>query len=99
MGTRIKFIYDGNTKNKMKDAKTGVNRQPLFIKNNKEVDLYIDFTDFYFEILEKDGSLITKGGKTKNRAVLLRQAKRALVKLGCTFKKELRHRERKEEGN
>lgn len=88
MNTRIKFHYDTD---KMKDASYGTSRQSFLI-NGKEVRLFVHFKDFYFEVIDNDGNALAKGGKTKNRAVLLRQAKRALVKLGCTFSNETRDR-------
>ncbi len=94
MSVRIKFEYNTD---KMKDADYGMSRQKFTDNKGQQVRLFVHFKEFYFEIVDDEGNALVKGGKTKNRAVLLRQAKKALVNLGCTFKKELRHRERKEE--
>lgn len=89
MATRIKFVYDTN---KLADATYGTSRQS-FTVNGKEVRLFVHFKDFYFEVVDNDGNAIAKGGNTKNRAVLLRQAKRELQKLGCDFGTETRNRQ------
>lgn len=92
MSTRIKFLYDNNPKISMSEATYGVARKNFYDKDNRQLTLFIHFKDFYFEIMDKEANIIKKGGKTMNRAVLLRQAKRELVKLGCDFKQEVRHR-------
>lgn len=91
MNTRIKFKYD--TK-KLEDATYGFSKQ-VFRVNGKEVRLFVHFKEFYFEVIDNDEKVIEKGGQTKNRAVLLRQAKRALVNLGVIFGDETRNRENK----
>jgi len=89
MQTRIKFQYD--TK-KLADATYGTSRQSFNI-DGEQVRLFVHFKDFYFEVIKNDGTAIAKGGNTRNRAVLLRQAKRTLVKLGYEFSNETRNRD------
>lgn len=85
---RIRFKYD--TK-KLADATYGTSRQS-FNLNGEDVRLFVHFKDFYYEVIRNDGTAVATGGNTKNRAVLLRQAKNALVKLGCKFDEETRDR-------
>lgn len=94
MNTRIKFKYD--TK-KLKDATFGMSKQ-TFRVDGKDVRLFVHFKDLFFEIVDLDGNVIEKGGKTKNRAVLLKQAKRALTTMGCIFGDEKRNRSGETEG-
>lgn len=93
MATRIKFVYDTD---KLADATIGTSRQ-TFTVNGKDVRLLVNFKDFYFEVVDNEGNAIAKGGKTKNRAVLLRQAKRELQRLGCDFGTETRNRKTKKD--
>lgn len=92
MNTRIKFKYDSK---KLEDATYGMSKQ-TFRVNGKDVRLFVHFKDLFFEIMDLDGNVIEKGGNTKNRAVLLRQAKRALTAMGCMFGDETRNRSEKE---
>lgn len=95
MATRIKFDYDTD---KMVNATYGTSKQQFPI-NGKLYRLFVHFKDFYFEVVDNEGNAIAKGGNTKNRAVLLRQAKRELQKLGCEFAKETRDRETNSQEN
>ena len=95
MNTRIRFRYDNEDQGKGKDRTNSAfaESRQLFRLNGKDVKLFIDLKNFYFELVEvTTGNVVHKGGKTKNTAVLLRQAKRALKELGCEFAKEKRNR-------
>jgi hypothetical protein len=83
MHTRIKYEFNGPI---------GISRQSFKIKG-KDVRIVVNKNDFYFELVDNKGDVIVKGGKTKNYAVLLRQAKRALGKLGHKFDTETRDRD------
>ena len=91
MRTRIKYVYEGPI---------GISRQQFRVKG-KKVHVVVDVENFTFEIVDQDGKALATGGNTYNRAVLLRQAKRALTRLGYEFHKEERDRDygviRKEE--
>jgi hypothetical protein len=90
MVTRIKFRYDDGSKDRNRhNADIAVSKK-TFKVDGKDVYLYLNFKDFTFEFLDLDGNIIHKGGNTKNRAVLLRQAKAELRKRGCRFGKEKR---------
>lgn len=83
MNTRIKYLFEGTI---------GISRQVYGTKNGN-ARVIIDKENFTFEIVDTDNKPIVQGGKTKNYAVLLRQAKRALVALGCDFAPEDRDRD------
>jgi len=83
MYTRIKYEFNGPI---------GISRQSFRIKG-KDVRIVINKDDFYFELVDVNGDVVVKGGNTKNYAVLLRQAKRTLGKLGCKFDTETRDRD------
>ena len=72
MHTRIKYTYNGPV---------GTSKQ-VFHVNGVDVIVMLYTDDFYFEIVNSDGAVLMKGGNTKNVAVLKKQAKRALIKLG-----------------
>ena len=82
MATRIKYEYDGPI---------GISKQVFHIKG-KECRVVVHKEDFYFEIVDQDNNALIKGGNTTNWIVLLRQAKRALEKLGFEFGTEKRNR-------
>ena len=82
MNTRIKYEYVGPI---------GISRQ-TFNVNGREVKLVIDKDEFSFKIVDNDGYSLLEGGNTNNYNVLLRQAKRALTKMGCKFNEENRNR-------
>lgn len=83
MQTRIKYEFTGSI---------GISRQSFKV-NGQDLRIVINKDEFYFEIADVSGNIIAKGGKTKNYAVLLRQAKRALGKLGYEFGVEKRDRD------
>lgn len=83
MYTRIKYEFNGSI---------GISRQ-TFKLNGQDLRIVVDKDAFYFEIIDNVGNSLVKGGKTKNYAVLLRQAKRALNKLGYEFDVERRDRD------
>lgn len=82
MGTRIKYNFEGPI---------GISRQ-VFRVNGKELRIVINREDFNFEIVDSEGLAVAEGGNTKNYNVLLRQAKRALEKMGYEFNVETRNR-------
>jgi hypothetical protein len=96
MNTRIRFIYDGESqgKGKTRNNSSFAESRQLFKVGDKHVKLYLDLKNFYYEIVDvASNTLIKKGGNTKNVAVLLKQAKRGLKELGCTFDNETRKKE------
>jgi len=84
MNTRIKYNYDGHI---------GISRQTFKVDNGQDVRIVINKEDFKFEIVDDEGRTLIEGGNTSNYNVLLRQAKRALVKLGHEFGVEKRDRD------
>lgn len=84
MHTRIKYNFEGSI---------GISRQTYGTTSGENVRIVVDKENFTFEIVNPDGKAIVQGGKTKNYAVLLRQAKRALVSLGYDFSLEERDRD------
>lgn len=82
MSTRIKYNFEGPI---------GISRQSFNI-DGKDVRIVINKDDFNFEIVDNEGQALVEGGNTKNYNVLLRQAKRALTKLGYDFNVETRNR-------
>ena len=98
MNTRIRFKYDDGSKGKTRHNSTiAISRQSFNVKGN-EVHIFMHLKDFYFEFIDKEGNALFKGGKATNTAVLLRQAKRELVKLGCEFGKEERKKSNIDQG-
>jgi hypothetical protein len=83
MRMRIRYDYDGDI---------GVSRQTYGTASGS-VRIVIDKANYKFEIVDSDGKALVSGGKTGNFIVLLRQAKRALEHLGCTFETEERDRD------
>lgn len=84
MHTRIKYNYEGDG--------LYASRQ-VFNVNEKDCIVMLDYNNFKFEIIDiKTKECVVSGGKTKNKAVLKRQAKRALKKLGFEFNVETRKR-------
>ncbi len=83
MHKRIKYDFNGSI---------GISRQSFRV-DGEDLRIVINKDDFYFEIVDSEGSPLLKGGNTKNYNVLLRQAKRALGKLGYIFGIETRDRD------
>lgn len=84
MHTRIKYDYNGPV---------GFSKQ-RFRLNGRDLSVIIYIDEFRFEVVDSsDGTVVTKGGNTKNVAVLKKQAKRALNRLGYEFSAETRNRE------
>lgn len=83
MSTRIKYKYEGPI---------GISRQ-IFKVNGQDLRIVINKEDFNFEIVNNEGQAVVEGGNTQNYNVLLRQAKRALEKLGYRFHVEKRNRD------
>jgi len=83
MRTRIKYNFEGPV---------GISRQSFRV-NGQDLRIVVNRDNYTFEIVDLQGSPVLKGGDTKNYAVLLRQAKRALVNLGCDFAAEKRDRD------
>lgn len=83
MGTRIKYNFEGPI---------GISRQSFHV-NGRDLRIVINKEDFNFEIVDNEGMAVVEGGNTKNYNVLLRQAKRALTKLGYEFNVESRNRD------
>lgn len=102
MQTRIRFIYDGEAQGNGKtrhNAAFAESRQ-VFKLGDKHVKLYLDLKNFYYEVVDiQNNTPVVKGGNTKNTAVLLKQAKRALKKLGCEFDNETRVKENQDQGS
>lgn len=86
MRMRIRYDFDGHI---------GISRHTYGTAGGEHVRIVIDKQAFKFEIVNHDGKAIVSGGSTKtgNYAVLLRQAKRALMHLGCDFSHEERDRD------
>lgn len=84
MQMRIRYEFEGPI---------GISRATYGTASGENVKVVIDKENFTFEIVNSDGKAIVSGGKTKNYIVLLRQAKRALMRLGCTFNTEDRNRD------
>ena len=93
MHTRIKYLYEGAGDNVMAMSKQN------FMLNGRELTIYLYINDFKFEIVDANGAVVTKGGNTKNVAVLKKQAKRALARLGYEFGAETRNRGNNETEN
>jgi hypothetical protein len=83
MQMRIRYDFDGPI---------GISRQTYGTVSGEYVRIVIDKENFKFEIVNHDGKAIVSGGDTSNYIVLLRQAKRALMRLGCDFSNEERNR-------
>lgn len=83
MSFRIKYKYEGPI---------GISRQSFKV-NGEDLRIVINKDDYKFQIVDKDGLAKVEGGNTQNYNVLLRQAKRALEKLGYQFKSESRNRD------
>lgn len=83
MSFRIKYKYEGSV---------GISRQ-TFKVGGEDLRIVINKDDFKFQIVDREGLAKVEGGNTKNYNVLLRQAKRALEKLGYEFKTESRNRD------
>jgi len=83
MNKRIKYVYSGPI---------GISKQSFRV-DGQDLRIVINKDDFYFEIIDNEGVPLIQGGNTKNYAVLLRQAKRALGKLGYEFGVEKRDRD------
>ena len=83
MSFRIKYKYEGPI---------GISRQSFKV-NGEDLRIVINKDDFKFEIVDKEGTAKVSGGNTQNYHVLLRQAKRALAKLGFEFNTESRNRD------
>lgn len=75
MRLRIRYEYEGPI---------GISRQTFNVKG-QDVRVVIHVEEFYFELVNSQGEALVSGGNTKNIAVLKRQAKRALKKLGYEF--------------
>lgn len=90
MQTRIRFTYDEDPKQKRQNATTGRSRQKFKLNDGTEVVLFLHFKEFYFELIDNEGNVVSKGGNTKNSAVLLKQAKAELESKGCQFGDEVR---------
>lgn len=85
MHMRIRYDFKDNI---------GVSRQTYGTVSGENVRIVIDKENFKFEIVNHDGKAIVSGGNTSgNYAVLLRQAKKALMYLGYDFSKEERDRD------
>lgn len=84
MSKRIRYKFE---------AHIGTSKQFYKIGDGQEVKVVIDKLNFKFEIVDAENNLIAHGGDTKNYIVLLRQAKTALERLGCTFTTEERDRD------
>lgn len=83
MSTRIKYNYEGPI---------GISRQSFKV-DGKQLRIVINKDEFKYDIVDSDGNTVDSGGDTKNYNVLLRQAKRALTKLGYDFHVETRNRD------
>ena len=83
MSVRIKYKYEGPI---------GISRQSFKV-NGEYLRIVINKSEFKFEIVNNEGTSKAEGGNTKNYNVLLRQAKRALEKLGYEFRAETRNRD------
>jgi len=83
MQMRIRYDFEGPI---------GISRQTYGTVTGENVRVVVDKENFKFEIVTHDGKAIVSGGNTRNYIVLLRQAKKALVHLGCSFADEERDR-------
>lgn len=86
MHTRVKYVFEGN-------GPIGYSKQYFKITGGKQVQVWIDKQNFTFQVQDQDGNVLEIGGNTKNYAVLLRQAKRAVKNLGYDFGDEERNRD------
>lgn len=86
MAKRIRYDFDGAI---------GISRQTYGTKGGQSVRIVIDKENFKFELVNHNGQALVSGGKSSagNYIVLLRQAKRALINLGCDFTDEERNRD------
>jgi len=84
MTSRIRYDFDQNI---------GISRLTYGTRSGENVRVVVDTQNFKFEIVNVRNEVIVAGGNTKNYIVLLRQAKRALVALGCLFENEERDRD------
>lgn len=84
MTKRIRYDFTANI---------GISKQVYKIGNGDQVRVVVDKENFRFEIVNNNGEAVQAGGNTKNYIVLLRQAKTALERLGCTFSTEQRDRD------
>ncbi len=83
MTSRIRYDFDQHI---------GVSRSTYGTRSGENVRIVVDTQGFKFEIVNTRNEVIVAGGNTKNYIVLLRQAKRALIALGCMFENEERNR-------
>ena len=84
MKLRIRYDFEGSV---------GISRQTYGTVSGENVRVVVDRENFKFEIVNHEGKAIVAGGKTNNYIVLLRQAKKALMNLGCDFGTEERNRD------
>jgi len=84
MRMRIRYDFEGPI---------GISRQTYSTANGNSVRVVVDKDNYKFEIVDHNGQALVSGGSTQNYIVLLRQAKRALVHLGCDFQTEDRDRD------
>lgn len=85
MQTRIKYNFD-------ETGVLGESRQ-IFKVNGREVKVYLLMDNLKYQIRDNStGDVLKEGGNTKNRAVLLKQAKKGLSDLGFNFGEEKRNR-------
>lgn len=84
MNSRIRYDFDEHI---------GVSRMTYGTRSGDNVRVVVDTQNFKFEIVNTRNEVIVSGGNTKNYIVLLRQAKRALMALGCLFQDEERDRD------
>jgi len=84
MKMRIRYDFNGPI---------GISRQTYGTVSGESVRVVVDKENFKFEIVNHNGQAVVAGGNTKNYIVLLRQAKKALVHLGCGFSTEERNRD------
>lgn len=84
MNMRIRYDFEGPI---------GISRNTYGTTSGENVRIVVDKDNFKFEIVNHEGKAIVSGGDTTNYIVLLRQAKRALVNLGCGFAHEERNRD------
>ena len=86
MHMRIRYDYSKG------DGTIGMSRQ-VYNTPAGDVIIVIDKKNMTFEIVNTEHKALVSGGGTKNFIVLLRQAKRALVRLGYQFNGEERDRD------
>lgn len=86
----------GNTRIRYTKQSDGMLQSVRSIEIDQEpgrVFVKLDVDNFKFYILEPNTmSVLVEGGKTKNLAVLKRQAKRMLTQLGASFGEEKRNK-------